>query len=292
MQGEGRVLSIRRGVYDVETAGGVLKCRAATSMRKKEGRILAGDRVIYSENGIDGGFITSLCPRRNSFVRPRAANIDILAITASAREPEPYLYNVDLMSVIAAKCGVECILLLTKSDLGGCAEIEEIYRKTPIKVIVTSANTGEGINEARAALKGKVCLLCGASGVGKSSLLNAMYPGFAAETGELSEKIMRGKNTTRVTELHPVGDGTYIADSPGFSAVDTELYCEIDCRELQYLFGEFADHTSGCRYLDCTHTKEAECGIAKAVAEGRIAQSRHESYKKLYFELKNIDRYK
>jgi ribosome biogenesis GTPase len=290
--GEGRVLSIRRGIYEVETPEGVLKCRAAAAMRKKEGRILAGDKVKFSENGIEGGFITSLLPRENSFVRPPAANVDLLVLTASAREPEPYLYNIDLMSVIAAKCGVECLLILTKADLGGCAEIAGIYEKTPIKVIITSADTGEGIAAAREALKGRFCLLCGASGVGKSSLLNAMYPQFAAETGELSEKIRRGKNTTRVTELHPVGDGTYIADSPGFTAVDTELYCEIGHKELQYLFGEFAGFTGGCRYLDCTHTKETECGVARAAAEGMVAQSRLESYKKLYTELKNIYRYK
>ncbi|MBR5746870.1 MAG: ribosome small subunit-dependent GTPase A [Clostridia bacterium] len=290
--GEGRVLSIRRGIYEVETPQGILKCRAATSMRKKEGRILAGDVVNYTENGIEGGFITALCQRRNSFVRPPAANVDLLVITVSPREPEPYLYNVDLMSVIAAKCGVECLLIITKADLGGAAEIAAIYEKTPVKAIITSAATGEGISSARDALKGKVCLLCGASGVGKSSLLNAMYPQFRAETGELSEKIMRGRNTTRVTELHPAGDGTYIADSPGFTAVDTELYCEIDHKELQYLFGEFAQYAGGCRYLDCTHTKETECGVARAAAEGYISPSRLESYKKLYTELKNIDRYK
>lgn len=290
--GEGRVLSIRRGIYEVETPGGIIKCRAATSMRKREGRILAGDEVFYSENGIEGGFITALRPRRNSFVRPPAANIDLLVITVSPREPAPYLYNADLMSVIAEKCGVECLLIITKADLGGAAEIAGIYEKTSIKTIITSAVSGKGIAEAREALKGSVCLLCGASGVGKSSLLNAMYPQFGAETGALSEKILRGRNTTRVTELHPVGDGTYIADSPGFTAVDTELYCEIEPKELQYLFAEFSGFSGECRYLDCTHTKETECGVARAAAEGRISPSRFESYKKLYTELKNIDRYK
>ena len=288
----GRVLAIRRGVYIVESGDETVKCRAATSMRKKSGRVLAGDNVTFFENGIEGGFITSLSERKNSFVRPPAANIDLLAITVSPREPAPYLYNVDLMSVIAEKYGVECLLIVTKCDLGGAEEICEIYRNTSIRAIKTSACSGEGIEEARNAFSGKTSILCGASGVGKSSLLNAMYPHLNADTGELSERISRGKNTTRVTEFFPLGKNTYIADSPGFTAVDTELYCEITHEKLQHLFPEFAQYTCGCRYNDCTHTKESECGVAIAAAEGKIPQSRIESYKKLYYELKNIDRYK
>lgn len=288
----GLVLSIKRGIYEVEADGATVKCRAATGVRKKEGRILAGDRVIFSENGIDGGFITSLLERKNSFVRPPVANIDLMAIAVSPREPAPYFYNIDLLSVIAEKSGAECAVIITKSDLGDGDKIREIYQRTAITVVETCAHDGIGIDSAKALLSGKVCVLCGASGVGKSSLLNAMYPDLNTLTGELSERIQRGKNTTRVTELFPLEGGTYIADSPGFTAVDTELYCTIEHGELYKYFPEFAEYVGLCRYNDCTHTKETECAIANAVKNGLISESRFNSYNKLYQELKNINRYK
>ena len=289
---EGLVLSIKRGIYEVESANGITKCRAATGIRKKEGRILAGDRVVFSENGIDGGFITNICKRRNSLVRPPVANIDLLAIAVAVKDPEPFLYNTDLLSVIAEKNAIETVLLITKCDLGDPEAIENEYRNTGIKTVRTSFATGEGIESAREALKGKVSVLCGASGVGKSSLLNAMYPHLNAETGELSGRIARGRNTTRVTELFPLSGGTYLADTPGFTAIDTELYCEIDHKELYTLFPEFSDLAGKCRYSDCTHTKEKECAVARAAEEGFISRSRYSSYKKLFNELKSINRYK
>ena len=289
---EGLVLSIQRGIYEVESDIGITKCRAATAVRKKIGRIVAGDRVLFTENGIEGGFITDVCDRRNVFIRPPVANIDLLAVAAAPRDPAPSLYNIDLLTVIAEKYGVECALIITKSDLGSIDELTDIYGKANIKVIVTCAANGKGLNEARDLFKGRICVLCGASGVGKSSLLNAMYPCLNAETGSLSERISRGKNTTRVTELFPLGGGTYLADTPGFTAVDTELYCEISHKELYNYFNEFEHYIGNCRYTDCTHTKEEECAVAEAVRNGMISASRFNSYKRLYEELKNIKRYK
>lgn len=289
---EGLVLSGKNGRYTVECDGCLYICRSGTRVRKNDGKILAGDRVIFRDNGDGNGFIVSMLDRKNSMVRPPVANIDLLAMVVAPKDPAPYLYNIDLLTVIAEKNGIESVIIISKSDLADNAEILEIYRKTPFKVVVTSSENKTGIDEAKELLKDKICVLCGASGVGKSTLLNSLYPELCLETGKLSEKIARGKNTTRTTELFPMGNGTYLADTPGFTAVNTELYCAIDHKELHSLFPEFAKYESACRYADCTHTKETECGIFEAVQCREISLSRHESYKKLYCELKSIDRYK
>ncbi len=289
---EGLVLSALNGRYTLEHDGQIIICRCGTKIRKTDGRILAGDRVLFRDNGDGNGFITSLVPRKNSLIRPPPANIDLLAMVVAPKDPAPYLYNLDLLSVIAEKNNVECAIIITKSDLMDCSEIKEIYSKTPFKVIETSSKEQIGIEKVKELFNKKVCVLCGASGVGKSTLINSIYPHLKLETGELSEKIARGKNTTRVTELFPLGESTYLADTPGFTAVNTELYCSIDHKELYTLFPDFLDFTCDCRYSDCTHTKETDCGITKAVENGRISKERHESYKKLYLELKSVDRYK
>ncbi len=289
---EGLILSGKNGLYTLECDGDIYSCRCGTKIRKTDGRILAGDRVVFRDNGDGNGFVTSLLPRKNHLVRPPVANIDLLAIVAAPKDPAPYIYNIDLLTVIAQKYGIECAIIISKSDLGDCDELLNVYSKTPFTVIETSAEHGNGIDEVKKLLSGKICVLSGASGVGKSSMINKIFPFLNLETGELSQRIARGKNTTRTTELFPLGDSTYLADTPGFTAVNTELYCEIDHKELHELFPEFEEYTSGCRYADCTHTKEVECGIAQAVAAGKIASERHESYKKLYLELKSIDRYK
>ncbi len=292
MEKEGLILSGVNGLYTVESGNQTFYCRSGTRVRKNDGKIVAGDKVLFRDNGDEQGFITSLLPRKNFLVRPPVANIDLLCMVVAPKDPAPYLYNIDLLTVLAEKNGIECAVIISKSDLADCAEISEIYSKTNYSVIKTCAKTNEGIEEVRKLLNGKICVFCGASGVGKSTLINALYPFLELETGELSEKIARGKNTTRTTKLFPLGNGTYLADTPGFTAVNTELYCEIDHKELHNLFPEFAEFEVDCRYADCTHTKETECGVADAVADEKIANSRHESFKKLYYELKSIDRYK
>lgn len=289
---KGLILSCNKGVYTVKTEDTTYYCRAASKISKSTGKILAGDRVEFSENKDGTGFITSVLPRKNSLVRPPVANIDLLCIVVSPKEPDPFIYNIDLLTVLAEKAKTEAIIIVTKNDLDNSEYLKSIYEKTHYRVITTSSKESKGINEVREALKGKICVLCGASGVGKSSLLNTMYPFLKAETGELSKRISRGKNTTRTTELFPLENNTFIADSPGFSAIETEQYFSIDCKELCSLFPEFAEYSSKCRYSDCTHTKEKECAVAKAAEEGLISTSRLENYRKLYEKLRNIDRYK
>ena len=289
---QGLVLSGKNGRYTVECEGEIYICHSGTRVRKNDGKILAGDMVVFRDNGDGNGFIISLLPRKNFLVRPPVANIDLLAMVVAPKDPLPYFYNIDLLSVIAEKNGIEPAIIISKSDLFDCDEILDIYRKTNLKVVITSSEKGIGIDEAKELLSGKISVLCGASGVGKSTLINSIYPSLQLETGSLSEKIARGKNTTRTTELFRLGDNTYLADTPGFTAVNTELYCSLEPKELCSLFTEFDKFTSGCRYADCTHTKEEECGISDAVLNNQISKSRFESYKKLYFELKSIDRYK
>ncbi len=289
---EGLVLSAQNGLYKLEHDGKEYICRCGTKIRKTDGRILAGDKVVFRDNGDGNGFIVDLIPRKNSLVRPPVANIDLLGIVVAPRDPAPYLYNIDLMTVIAQKNNIECAIIISKCDVADSSIIKDIYKRTPFKVIETSSATGIGTNEVHELLKGKTCVLSGASGVGKSTLINSMFPQLKLETGELSQKIARGKNTTRTTQLFPLGDDTFLADTPGFTAVNTELYCAIDHKELYGCFPEFDMHICNCRYDDCTHTKETECGIAEAVEKGLISSERHESYKKLYQELKSVDRYK
>ena len=288
----GLVLSGKNGLYTVECNGVKYSCRSGTKVRKFDGKLLAGDKVVFRDNGDGNGFITSFLPRKNFLVRPPVANIDTLSMVVAPKDPAPYLYNIDLLTVIAKKNDIECAIIISKNDLSDCSDLKKVYKNTPFKVFETSSATGHGVDEVKEFLRGKVSVLCGASGVGKSSLLNSLYPFLELETGGLSERISRGKNTTRTTELFSLGDGTYLADTPGFTAVNTELYCAIDHKELHLLFPEFEEFEQNCRYSDCTHAKEEECGIAMAVENGLISASRHESYKKLYIELKSIDRYK
>ena len=206
MEKEGLILSGVNGLYTVESENQKFYCRSGTRVRKNDGKILAGDRVMFRDNGDGQGFITSLLPRKNSLVRPPVANIDLLCMVVAPKDPAPYLYNIDLLTVLAEKNGIECAIIISKSDLADCSEISEIYQKSGFTVIKTCSKTNEGIEEVRSLLKGKICVLCGASGVGKSTMINALFPFLELETGELSEKIARGKNTTRTTELFPLGE--------------------------------------------------------------------------------------
>ncbi len=288
----GLVLSVESGRFTVESGNETFICRSGTRVRKSEGRLVAGDRVLFTVGETGEGFITDIEPRRNRLTRPPAANIDLLAITVAPCDPAPYPYNIDLLSVIACKHGIECAIILTKCDLGGAERLLDIYRRTPFPVIVTGSGDDTGTAAAKDMLRGKVCVVCGASGVGKSTLINRMYGDLNLKTGELSARISRGKNTTRTTRFFPLGNGTYLADTPGFTALDVTQYADIRHDELFGLFPEFAPFFAKCRYPDCTHTKEIECAVYDAVKSGIISESRFESYKKLYAELKSIDRYK
>ena len=247
-----------------------------------------GDWVQVRELGNGEGFVEAVEARRNQFARPAAANIDQLVILASAAIPvtEPYL--IDRIASIAALKGCQVLLCLNKCDLDSADELYDIYSRSAIPVLRVSAVTGQGLDALREAIRGKLSAFTGNSGVGKSSVLNALLPSLALPVGEVSKALGRGRHTTRHVELFSLGEDTYIIDTPGFSSFDT---AEMDLALKQHLpdtFPEFAPYVSDCRFTGCTHTKEKGCRVLQAVKDGLIPASRHRSYVRLYDELKDV----
>ena len=283
----GKILKGHSGLYTVKSGEDIILCRAASKIRKEAGiKLLAGDDVLFYDNKDGSGFIEEVGERRNSFVRPAVANVDMIAIVASAGQPEPVPHTIDKLTMLAVNGNAEVYIIITKSDIAAADFLTDIYRKTPFLLTVTNIFDKEGINEVRERLRGRITVLTGASGVGKSSLINRLYPFLDTEVGELSEKIKRGKNTTRVTEFYALRQDTYIADTPGFGMLDYRQCGEVGLRETAECFPDIMPYSDKCRYKKCTHTKEEGCAVIAAVRDGHIAVSRHESYIALYNEVK------
>ncbi len=291
----GRIIKSTGGLYRVLTADGeIFECRAKGTFRKEKITPLAGDMVTFRKSDQGESFITEILPRKNSLIRPAAANIDMLILVIAAAHPDPDIFILDKLTAISAFNGIETALVVNKCDIGEGEDIRACYEKAGIPTFLVSASHagdyGETLERIRALARGKVCFFSGASGVGKSSLLNALYPGFCLATGEISRKIARGKHTTRVTELFTVEKDTYIGDTPGFSMVDVVGF---NLLTLDGLLGSFPDiekYAVGCRYSDCTHTCEDGCKVLEAMEEGLINPSRHDSFIKLYKELRAAKR--
>ena len=284
----GRIEKALSGFYYVNTGGETLQCRARGKFRREGLSPLVGDWVQVRELGNGEGFVEAVEARRNQFARPAAANIDQLVILASAAIPvtEPYL--IDRIASIAALKSCQVLLCLNKCDLDSADELYDIYSHSAIPVLRVSAVTGQGLDALRDAIRGKLSAFTGNSGVGKSSVLNAMLPSLALPVGEVSKALGRGRHTTRHVELFSLGEDTYIIDTPGFSSFDT---AEMDLALKQHLpdtFPEFAPYVSDCRFTGCTHTKEKGCRVLQAVKDGLIPASRHRSYVRLYDELKDV----
>ena len=278
---EYRIIKALSGFYYVQTEDGVVECRARGRFRRQDQSPLVGDFVRITRQG-DKGVLEALLPRKNAFVRPAVANIDQLVVLASCAIPvtEPFL--IDRVLAIAQLQSVPALVVVNKDDLAPAQPLAEIYRRAGVPVLVTSAETGEGIEALREALAGKLSCLTGNSGVGKSSLLNRVCPQLRLPVGEVSEKLGRGRHTTRHIELYSLGNGTFVADTPGFSAFDTERMELVHKEQLQYAFPEFAPYLGHCQFPDCAHRKEPGCALRKALAEGKIGQTRYDSYKRLY----------
>ena len=284
----GRIEKALSGFYYVNTGGETLQCRARGKFRREGLSPLVGDWVQVRELGNGEGFVEAVEARRNQFARPAAANIDQLVILASAAIPgtEPYL--IDRIASIAALKGCQVLLCLNKCDLDSADELYDIYSRSAIPVLRVSAVTGQGLDALREAIRGKLSAFTGNSGVGKSSVLNALLPSLALPVGEVSKALGRGRHTTRHVELFSLGEDTYIIDTPGFSSFDT---AEMDLALKQHLpdtFPEFAPYVGDCRFTGCTHTKEKGCRVLQAVKDGLIPTSRHRSYVRLYDELKDV----
>lgn len=287
----GVIIKEKNGLYTVWTEGEALQCRAGSRVRKGGIRLMAGDRVEIELNGDGSGFITAALPRENHLTRPHVANVGAFVIVVAAASPTPYPYNIDKLTVMAEKAGIETVLAVNKCDLASGEELMDIYTGAGYKCFALSAAKGNGVDELRDYLQGKTAVFAGASGVGKSSLLNALYPGLNAETGELSKKIVRGKNTTRHTEFFAVGQNTFIADTPGFTMLDEDKLGVEDKEGVFDCFPEFEKYFGECRFRGCTHLKEEGCAVLAAVKNGQVAFSRHESYVRLYNAIAAIDRY-
>jgi len=277
----GRIIRSISGFYDVQTETRVVSCRARGILRKQGNSPLTGDMVeITMERG--KGMVERILPRKNSFVRPAVANIDALVVFAANVNPvtEPFL--IDRVAAIAGDQEVPVYLCVNKCDLDPAADLVRIYENAGFPVICTSAETGEGVEALRELIAGKLTAFTGNSGVGKSSILNRLAPELNLATGEVSEKLGRGRHTTRHVELYCLGENTYVADTPGFSSFDTDQMEVILKENLQYAFPDFGRYIGSCRFDDCSHRREPDCAVRQAVEAGEIEKSRYDSYLKLY----------
>ena len=284
----GRIRKALSGFYYVDTDGGALTCRARGKFRQEGRSPLVGDWVEVRETSPGEGMVWEIEPRRTVFARPAVANVDQLVVVASAAIPVTDPFLIDRMSAVAAlkNCGV--VVCVNKCDLEPGEELAEIYRAVGFPAVCTSAETGEGVAELAELLRGRLSVFTGNSGVGKSSLLNAIEPGFSLRVAEVSEKLGRGRHTTRHVELYRLGCGGEVIDTPGFSSFDAQ---ELDLELREHLaksFPEFRPCLGDCRFVGCSHTREKGCAVLAAVKEGRIPRSRHQSYIRLYQELKDL----
>ena len=283
----GRIIRSLSGFYDVQTSEGMITCRGRGSLRRAGESPLTGDMVEISvENG--KGMVEKILPRKNSFVRPAVANMDALVVFAANVNPvtEPFL--IDRVAAIAGDQDVPVYLCINKCDLDPAVDLVKIYRNAGFTVIAASAETGEGVEQLRSLIRGKLTAFTGNSGVGKSSMLNRLCPQLQLPTGEVSEKLGRGRHTTRHVELYCLEPDTYVADTPGFSSFDTDQMEIILKENLQYAFPDFGKYLGCCQFHDCTHRKEPGCAVRKAVEEGLAEPTRYDSYLRLYEKASQI----
>ena len=284
----GRIVKALSGFYYVHGEDGtVTECRARGIFRKQQITPLVGDEVECSvERG--KGMVEAIAPRRNSFIRPAVSNLDALVVLASGANPVTDPFLIDRVAAIAGDQNVPVLLCVNKTDLQDGAELIRIYRRAGFAVFPTSAETGEGVDALREAICGKTVAFTGNSGVGKSSILNCLNESLGIATGEVSQKLGRGRHTTRHVELYSLGQNTYVIDTPGFSSFDTEQMELILKENLQFAFPDFGPFVGKCRFPDCAHLKERDCAVLDALQRGEIEVSRHASYARLYESAKEI----
>ncbi len=276
---EGIVIRGLGGLYEVYRDGLVYECRGRGGLKRDRNILYVGDRVEFSD-----GVITRILPRRNVLPRPPLANVDKLFIVVALTDPLPNLYTLDKLTVTAEHCGVKPILVLNKTDLDDPMEVGKIYSSIGYPCFSVCAKTGENVDQLRKHMKGNICAFAGLSGVGKSTLMNALAPDFVRQTGEISRKLQRGKHTTRAVELYPFEEG-FLADTPGFSELEFAPCGLYDRSLLSDYFPEFEPYLGNCFFRDCVHGKEKNCAVRSAVEEGKIPRSRYENYLRMYEEI-------
>ena len=305
----GKVVKGLGGLYEVRIDEGDsvsrLACRAKGVLKRDEAKVLIGDNVTVSidDSTPDGIVISSIHPRKNSLIRPPLANLDYLFIVFAAAKPSPVIETVDKLVAIAVHNSITPVIVITKSDLQADAaeEYAAIYRLVGIPTFVTSSEAGEGIEALAEYIKdnvreGRTSAFAGASGVGKSTLMNTLFPGLTLATAEISRKIERGRHTTRHVEIFDINSGAdtgFLADTPGFSLIDFARFDFFSLEELLPTFPELIPYVGKCRYADCAHVGEGvdECAVAKAAAEGKIAPTRLESYRSIWRTLREKSTY-
>ncbi|KLU40645.1 MAG: hypothetical protein AA931_03580 [Peptococcaceae bacterium 1109] len=288
---KGIIIQGMGGFYEVLTEGqDTITCRLRGRLRLEGERVLVGDRVKVSRTNAQEGVVEEILPRTTFLPRPPIANVEQVLVVMAAANPDPDLILLDRILVHAELAGLEAVVVINKCDAdpAGAQALQELYRKTGYPVILASAKSGTGLGEIQEKLAGRVSTLAGPSGVGKSSLINALEPGYALKTGDISDKLGRGRHTTRSVSLLPLSSGGLIADTPGFSRLDM---AEGEPEELQHLFPEFAAYVDDCQFRSCRHRDEPRCGVKEAAAVGKIAPSRYSHYLIFLNEIEANQRY-
>ncbi len=290
MQIKGQIIKGIGGIYTVKTVSGNIICKAKGRFRKERISPLVGDYVIVSTDEKTDNVIEEIEPRKNKLVRPPVANIDKLFIVVSAAKPMPNTAIIDKMTVLAEKNNITSVIVITKTDLSDIDKLAEIYNSTGYKVYtysdVANSSTDDILNE----LDGCLCAFTGNSGVGKTTLINSLSKDLNLETGEISDKLGRGRHTTRQAEIFSIGNG-FVIDTAGFSSIDFVDDNVILADDLQYYFNEFTDYIGQCKFTGCSHIGTKGCKILEMVENGTISASRYDSYKLMYNELKDIKKW-
>lgn len=291
---QGKIIRGIAGFYYVHIHGkGIIECKAKGVFRNKKVKLLVGDNVeleILDEDNKTGN-ITEILPRKNSLIRPAVANVDQAVVIFAASFPKPNLNLLDRFLLMMQMQDVPTVICINKIDDTDNSETDRIvdnYKNSGCNVYRTSTVTGEGIEEFGKCLKGKTSVLAGPSGVGKSSVMNCLFPEADMATGEISEKIKRGKHTTRHSELFCLADDVYVMDTPGFTSLSLP---DVEKEDLKEFYPEFDEYRDKCRFLGCVHINEPNCAVKNAVEEDRISSGRYENYKQFYEEISNRKKY-
>ena len=291
---QGKIIRGIAGFYYVHVPGkGILECKAKGIFRKNKLKPLVGDEVKVSilDEENQKGNIEEVLERKNELIRPAVANVDQALVIFSVTKPEPNLNLLDRFLIMMRQKGIPGVLVFNKSDLAAQEDkkrLQKIYENSGCKVVFVSAKKKNGLEEVRRLLENKTTTVAGPSGVGKSSLINLLQSNVNMETGTISEKIERGKHTTRHTELILIGEETFIMDTPGFSSL---MVFDMEKEELEQFYPEFDSYRDTCRFHGCSHTHEPGCGVKQAVENEKISKERYENYCLIYEEVKNKKKY-